>query len=687
MRGKTPILALVLCAAGGCPAARADEGMWLPNEFPFARFEKAYGFRPTQAWLDHVRRASVRFNSGGSGSFVSDDGLVLTNHHVGSDCVQKLSGPGRDYLKDGFVAATRADEKPCPDLELNVLESIERVSARVKGAVRSGATPGEANAQIMAEMAAIEKECAEKTGLRCDVINLYHGGEYDLYRFRRYTDIRIAFSPELQLAYFGGDPDNFEFPRYDVDIALFRVYDGGKPLRVKNFLRFRARGPREGEVLFVSGHPGSTGRLLTMAQLQYLRDTDYPLRLAQLHHKRDLALQYSARGAEQARQAQDDVLSLENSIKAYSGYVSGLLNPELIAKREAAEKGLRPGKVAAAADADPWAEIARAQDVHQTLFARRRAVDAAAHAGHLSTIAMDLVLLTGELEKPNGDRLREFRDSNLPSIYQELYSEAPIYPEYEEWKTEAGLRDLRSQLGNTHPLVVKVLGKEPAEALAQRLVAGTRLADVAERKRLAEGGRHAIAESADTMIVFARALEGLYRELRERFENEVQGVERAAGAKVAEAYFAKHGKSAYPDATFTLRLSYGKAVGYEEDGKRIPFQTNFAGMIKRSEQFGGKPPFDLPRAVAAARRKLELKTPVDFVSTNDIIGGSSGSPVVNRAGEFVGIVFDGNLHMLPNRFVYSDEKARCISVHSGAILATLQKLYPAEHLAEELLGK
>ena len=660
--------------------------MWLPNEFPFARFEKAHGFRPTQAWLDHVRRSSVRFNSGGSGSFVSDDGLVITNHHVGSDCVQKLSGPGNDYLKDGFVAATRADEKACPDLELNVLESIERVSARVKAAVQPGTTPGEANTQIMAEMAAIEKECVDKTGLRCDVINLYHGGEYDLYRFRRYTDIRIAFSPELQLAYFGGDQDNFEFPRYDVDIALFRVYDGGKPLRVKDFLRFRARGPRDGEVLFVSGHPGSTGRLLTMAQLEFLRDTDYPLRLAQLQHKRDVGLQYSARGAEQARQAQDDVLSLENSIKAYSGYISGLLNPELIAKREAVEKELRQGR-AAAAGADPWAEIARAQEVHETLFARRRALDSAAHAGHLSTIAIDLVLLTGELEKPNGERLREFRDSNLPSIYQELYSEAPIYPEYEEWKTAAGLRDLRSQLGNTHPAVVKIFGEETAEGLAQRLVAGTRLADVAERKRLAEGGRKAIEGSTDPMIVYARQLEVPYREVRGRYENEVQGVERSAGSQVAETYFAKQGKSAYPDATFTLRLSYGKAVGYEEGGKRIPFQTTFAGMIQRSEKFGGKPPFDLPRAVVAARRKLELKTPVDFVSTNDIIGGSSGSPVVNRAGEFVGIVFDGNRYMLPNRFVYSDEKARCISVHSAAILATLQRLYPAEHLAEELLGR
>ena len=684
MRRTTHVLALVLLAAGWSRAAGADEGMWLPNEFPFARFENAYGFRPTQAWLDHLRLASVRFNSGGSGSFVSAEGLTLTNHHVGSDCIQKLSGPGRDYLKDGFVAATRADEKACPDLELNVLESIERVSARVRGAVKPGATPGQANDQIQAEMAAIEKECTDETGLRCDVINLYHGGEYDLYRFRRYTDIRLAFAPEQQLAFFGGDPDNFEYPRYDVDFALFRVYDGGKPLRVEHFLRFNPQGPKEGEVTFVSGHPGSTGRLLTMAQLEFLRDTDYPLRLAQSNHNRDLALQYSARGAEQARQAQDDLFGVENSIKATSGYQAGLLNPELIAKRAAMEKELSQG---AAGAADPWAEIARSQEVHETLFARRRGVNSAAFAGHLSGAAMELVLLTAELEKPNGERLREFRDSNLPSVYQELYSEAPIYPEYEEWKLAAGLRAFRSQFGNTHPLVVKILGKEPAEAVAHRLVAGTKLADVAERKRLAEGGREAIASSADTMVVFARMLDGVYRELRESYENEVQGVERAAGAKVAEAYFARHGKDAYPDATFTLRLSYGKAVGYEDNGQRLPFQTKFAGMMERSEKFGGKPPFDLPRAVVAARAKLDPETPVDFVSTNDIIGGNSGSPVVNRAGEFVGVVFDGNLHMLPNRFVYSDTQARAISVHSAAILATLRTLYPAEHLARELVGK
>jgi hypothetical protein len=657
--------------------------MWLYNEFPFARFEKAYGFRPTQAWLDHLRLASVRFNSGGSGSFVSAHGLTLTNHHVGADCIQKLSGPGRDYLKEGFIAATRADEKACPDLELNVLVSIERVSARVKGAAQPGATPGQANDQIQAEMAAIEKECADQSGLRCDVINLYHGGEYDLHRFRRYTDIRLAFAPEQQLAYFGGDPDNFEFPRYDVDFALFRVYDRGKPLPVEHFLRFNPQGPKEGEVTFVSGHPGSTGRLLTMAQLEFLRDADYPLRLAQNNHNRDLALQYSERGAEQARQAQDDLLSFENSIKAYSGYQAGLLNPELIGKRSAAEQELRRG---AAGKGDPWAEIAAAQQVHETLFARRRALDAA-HSGHLSGTAMDLVLLITELEKPNGERLREFRDSNLPSVYQELYSEAPIYPEYEEWKLAAGLRVLRSQFGNTHPLVVEILGKEPAEEVAHRLVAGTGLADVAERKRLAEGGRRAIEASSDPMIVYARRLEVLYRELRDRYENEVQGVERTAGAQVAEAYFAKHGKEAYPDATFTLRLSYGKAVGWEEAGQRVPFQTNFAGMLERSEKFGNQPPFDLPRAVAAARGKLALQTPVDFVSTNDIIGGSSGSPVVNRAGEFVGIIFDGNLYMLPNRFVYSDEKARAISVHSAAILATLRTLHPAEHLAKELLAK
>lgn len=684
MKRGTLFAAVLLTWSVGSGPACADEGMWLFNEFPFARFEKAYGFRPTQAWLDHLRLASVRFNSGGSGSFVSAEGLVLTNHHVGADCVQSLSGPGRDYLKDGLVAATRAEEKACPDLELNVLESIERVSARVKGAVKPGATPGQANDQIQAEMAAIEKECADQTGLRCDVINLYHGGEYDLHRFHRYTDIRVAFSPELQLAYFGGDPDNFEFPRYDVDIALFRVYDGGKPLRVEHFLRFNPQGPKEGEVTFVSGHPGSTGRFLTLAQLEYLRDTDYPLRLAQLNHNRDLALQYSALGGEQARQAQDDLLSIENSIKAYSGYQAGLLNAALIDKRQAAEKELRHG---AAADGDPWTAIANAQEVHEQLFARRRALDAAAHAGHLSTTATDLVLLTAELAKPNGERLREYRESNLPSVYQELYSEAPIYPEYEEWKLAAALRVLRSQFGNTHPLVVEVLGKEPAETVAKRLVAGTKLADVAERRRLAEGGRRAIEASSDPMIAYARRLEGLYRELRDRYENEVQGVERTAGAQVAEAYFARHGKEAYPDATFTLRLSYGKAVGWEEAGKPVPFQTNFAGMLERSEKFGNQPPFDLPRAVVAARGKLDLQTPVDFVSTNDIIGGSSGSPVVNRAGEFVGIIFDGNLYMLPNRFVYSEEKARAISVHSAAILATLRTLYPAEHLAKELVGK
>lgn len=678
---------LALAHSLAAAPAAADEGMWTLNGFPAARFEAEYGFVPDQAWLDLVRGSAVRFNNGGSGSFVSAGGLVITNHHVGADCIQKLSSAENDYLTDGFIAASPAEELACPDLELNVLESIERVTARVRGAA-GAADPAKAAEARRAEMATIEKECQEATGLRCDVVTLYQGGEYDLYRYRRYDDVRLAFAPAGQLAFFGGDPDNFEYPRYNVDFALFRAYRDGAPAATPVHLAFHGAGPAEGEVAFVAGHPGSTGRYESLAALEWLRDVAYPMLLADLGHAHDLLLAFSARGEEQARIAQQDLHGVENSMKALSGYLSGLLDPELMAAKARQEAELRRRVAAdpelAAGIGDPWAEIAGALDRQRAVFARSRALNTLG-ATELSSIARTVVRLTAELEKPGPERLREFRDTALPSVYQSLYSEAPIYPEYEEYRLTAALEKLSLQYGPVHPLVIEVLGEKSPAELARELVAGTKLADPAARRALVEGGVEAVRASEDPMIRFMLRLDGPMREMRKLLEDEIDAVETRASERIADAHFRIYGTDTYPDATFTLRLSYGRVGGYEEGGRQVPWTTGFAGLFERAEKRAFQPPWDVPPALLAARERLDLATAVNFVSAHDIIGGNSGSPVIDRQGRFVGLIFDGNLYMLPNRFLYRGVQSRAISVHPAAILATLRTIDPAAGwLADEL---
>jgi Peptidase S46 len=687
----TPLAPLMLIAALAVGPAAADEGMWTFNHFPSERFAAEYGFAPSPEWLDHLRLSSVRFNNGGSGSFISADGLAVTNHHVGADCIAKVSSVEHDYMRDGFIADSPAAELACPDLELNVLVGIEPVTERLRAAV-ARASAGDAAAAGEArrgEMAKIEKECEDATGFRCDVVTLYAGGEYDLYRYQRYTDVRLVFAPETQLANFGGDPDNFDYPRYAIDFSLFRVWEDGRPAATPEHLTFNPAGPTEGEVTFVSGHPGSTSRLDTVAQLEWLRDTSYPFYVSRLDHRREGTAAYAARGPEQARIAEDDLLSLENSLKAVSGYLSGLLAPELMERKHREEAELRRAversPELAAATGDPWRDIEQAIATERAIYPRQVALDVLAANG-LPRIAHDIVWLVGERDKPNEQRLREFRETALPRVLRRINSAAPLYPDYEEVKLALALRFLRLQFGPVHPLMVQLFGRRTPEALAHELIAGTRLGDVAARRALVEGGRDAVATSDDPLIRFTRAIEPLARELRRIDDDAVDAVENRAGERIAEAYFAVRGKDTYPDATFTLRLNYGRVAGYEEGGERVPWFTTFGGYFERSASHGGKPPYDLPPGLVAARDRLDLSHPVDFVSTHDIIGGNSGSPVVDRAGTFVGIVFDGNLYMLPNNFVYSQQHSRTISVHAGAILDTLTKIYPAAaYLAEELV--
>jgi hypothetical protein len=688
------IIGVAFILAGTTPA---DEGMWLFNAFPKARVKAKYGFEPTPAWLDHVRLSSVRFNNGGSGSFVSPDGLTFTNHHVGAVCVQQLSTGGKDYMKTGFYAKTQADEAKCPDLELNVLESIEDVTQPVQSAAKPGMSAAEAGAAQRAAMAAIESDCAKSTGLRCDIVTLYAGGMYHLYRYKKYTDVRLVFAPEFDAAFFGGDPDNFEYPRYDLDITFFRVYEHDKPAHLTNYFKLSRAGVKDGELIFVSGNPGSTGRLETMAQLEFQRDTSYPWRLKSLEEMIKTLKSFSAQSPENARRAQEDIFGMENSVKALTGYQSGLLDKTLMAQKQQEEDKLKDG---VASDpnkkqkfGDPWAEIAQAEKVYQQIYLpyiyleRRQGM-----RGDLAGIARILVRAAVEKKKPNGERLREYRESALPSVEQQLFSTAPIYKDLETTVMAESLRQMQRDLKD--PAVSELLQDREPVQVAKALIEGTKLDDVAVRKQLYEGGEAAVNASTDPLIVAMRNLDPEARKYRKQYEDQVESVERRDGATLSKIRFAELGTDTYPDATFTLRLSYGVVKGYTEDGRgsvapagaKLPYFTTFAGAFEHAAKHGNKPPYNLPRSWQQNKSKIKLDTPLNAIETADIIGGNSGSPVVNKAGEVVGIIFDGNIQSLPWNFQYEDTIGRSIHVDSRGILEALRKIYGATRLADELAG-
>ncbi|HTU20862.1 MAG TPA: S46 family peptidase [Gemmataceae bacterium] len=681
--------ALLLAAA---PVVYGDEGMWLFNNPPRDYLKKKYDFDATADWLEHVQKSSVRFNSGGSGSFVSPDGLVMTNHHVGADCLQKFGSKEHNYLRDGFHARTRADERKCDDLELNVLMSIEDVTERVKAAVKPDMKPEQAFAARRAVMAEIEKESTDKTGLRSDVITLYQGGQYHLYRFKKYTDVRLVFAPEQQIAFFGGDPDNFEYPRYDLDMCFFRVYENNKPAKIDHYLKWSKAGAKEGELVFVSGHPGRTDRLATLAELDYLRDTGFPFLLQRLNRWEVLLMAFSARSEENARQAKEFLFGVQNSRKARLGGLAALLDPQLMARKKEQEKKFRAKAREDESLKDArgvWDRIAQAQKVRAENIRKYTLLEGGAgFNSELFVIARTLLRAAEEKAKSNSKRLREFRESNLESLELKLFSKAPLYNNYEKVKLTDGLTFLANELGAEHPLVKKVLaGKSPSDR-AYELVSGTNIKEVAFRKQLYKGGKEALATAKDPMIELARLADPEARKVRKTMESEFEEVQRQAYAQIAKVKFALEGTNTYPDATFTLRLAFGQVKGYEEqDGKHVPFETTFAGMYKHSAEHHNREPFDLPKRWLDKKDKLNLKTPLNFICTADIIGGNSGSPVINRQAEVVGLIFDGNIQSLALDFAYSDEQARATSVHSAGIVEALRKVYDADELADELTGK
>jgi hypothetical protein len=686
--GSTSLLFLLSLTPFEVPA-KADEGMWTFDNPPLAQLKEKYGFTPPPAWLDHLRMSSVRFNDGGSGSFVSARGLVLTNHHVAFGQLQKVSTPQKNYVVDGFYAKTAAEELKCPDLELNVLVSMENVTSRVQAAAPAGANPAQALEARKKAIAAIEQESTTATSLRSDVVSLYQSSEYWLYRYKKYTDVRLVFAPEQQAAFFGGDPDNFTFPRYDLDVALFRVYENDAPVASRDFLKWSAKGAADGELVFVSGHPGSTDRLDTAAQLETERDLVYPISIAVINRRLAVLREYSAQGAEQARQAANTLFSLENALKAYTGEFQGLNDATLFEKKRTEERQFR-AKIDAnrewkAAYGGAWEAIEAAERINRNVYKANRFQQL--RGSSLAGLASALVRYIEEKPKPDSERLAGYHDSQLPALELQLFSPAPVYPALDEVMLADALQESLEQLGASDPFNAAVLkGRTPA-AIAKEAIAGTKLGDPAARKALVASGVSGLSTSTDPLVVLARAADGFSRKNQKVLDDRVTSVATEAGEKIGRARFAVYGHSVYPDATFTLRLSYGQVKGYRMNGTIAPYKTTLFGLYERAQAFDLKPPFELPSRFIDRRSSLDLTTPMNFVTTNDIIGGNSGSPVVNREGEFVGIIFDGNIESLVGRFVYSEESNRAVAVHSAVIIEALRKLYDAGSLADELLGR
>ena len=671
-----------------CLPMCADEGMWTFDNPPVKQLEAKYHFTPTQTWLDHVRLSCVRLNDGGSGSFVSAHGLLLTNHHVARGQLQKNSTAEHDYVKNGFYAATPEQEMKSPDLEVNVLMSMEDVTPAVLAALKGAKTPEEEFAKRKAEIAKIERESLDKTGLRSDVVTLYQGGEYWLYRYKKYTDVRLVFAPEDQAAFFGGDPDNFTYPRYDLDMALFRVYENGKPIETKDYLKWNPKGAADNELVFVPGNPGNSQRLDTMAQLEYDRDYFEPIVLKLLKNRIAVLEKYGAQGAEQEREVASNIFGLQNSVKAFEGRHQGLLDKNVMDTKRKDEEDFKARVMAnpewKRAYGDAWDAIAEAtrkaaSRVKQRFF---RSTDS-----QLAGLAATIVDYVAEIKKPDGVRLEGYHDAELDSLKQQLFSPAPIYPAMEIARITGALEGDVAELGADDPFLKIVLDGRSPQEVAQAVVNGTKVADPAYRKQLVEGGEAAVAASTDPMIVLQRKLDPIRREMIKWQEDNVESVEQEAGEKLGKARFAAYGKTTYPDATFTLRLSYGQVKGYPMNGTVAPYKTTFYGLWDRATSFDFEGPFYLPSRYKENRDKLDLATPLDFVTTNDIIGGNSGSPVINRNADIVGLIFDGNIESLVGDFVYDSTANRAVAVHTAGMTEALRKLYGAERLVQEMLGE
>ena len=662
----------------------ADEGMWTFDNFPSKTVAQKYAFDPSQAWLDHVRLSSLRIAGGCSASFISPEGLVMTNHHCVVECVQQLSTPQQNFVDTGFSANSDAEEKKCPAFELDQLVEIRDVTSQVQSAT-AGKTGDAANKALFAKRAELEQSCGSDPSVRCDLVTLYHGGVYDLYHYKRYNDVRLVFAPEFSVAQFGGDPDNFNFPRYDFDIGLLRAYENGKPAATPDYLHWSANGSKEGDLVFVSGNPGGTSRELTISQLAFLRDTALPFQIPELSEYRGQLEQFITKGPEQAREAHEDLFYLENDFKVEFGHQGALLDPQFYGEKQHAEEHLRAAAKAnpkLAADVSAWDDIANVQKTRTELFTRRATMQAFGFQSNLLGSAITLVRAAAERAKPNTDRLPEYTDQALVNIQQQLSAPVPIYKDLEELNLTLLFAVTRRDLGADDAFVHKVLGKESPEQLAQRLVSGTHLDDPKVREALYKGGQSAIAASDDPMIRFAASINDDLLTVRKDYEAKVDAPTRAAAERIAKARFAVYGTSIDPDATFTARLSYGTVKGFEDaQGKMVQPYTNIEGLFQRAT---GAPPFVLPESWLKAKSSLNLSAPMNLSTTNDIIGGNSGSPLINEDGQIVGLIFDGNIFSLGGDYGYDAAKNRAVAVDSRALLEGLGKVYHLDRIVSEI---
>ncbi|MFN2099866.1 S46 family peptidase [Altererythrobacter sp. MF3-039] len=670
----------LVSASFAATSAQADEGMWTFDAFPTERMTKDYGWAPDQVWLDKVQAAAVRLTGGCSASFVSPDGLILTNHHCISTCLFDNSTSENDLLEKGFIAASRADEKECPGQQAEVVTSISDVTSDVKASF-AGMTGEALTMARNAKIAEIESaNCNDLATERCQVVSLYGGGEYKLYKYRKYSDVRIAWAPEDRARKFGGDPDNFNFPRYSMDASFLRAYENGKPVSTPSHLEWNPRAPEEGEITFVVGNPGSTSRLYTQSRLAFNREVQVPILLATVSEFRGRLINEMSQSAEKTREGKDTLDQIENSLKVFIGWSRALNDAGFMGRLAAQEADLRAQVAGNAEIGDPWSDIDAAVAGLRNVYLSNR-YDTP--SGDLFGYANSLVTAAIEREKPNAERLPGYTNSALPLLEKNITDAKPIYPWLEEMWLEWSLSKAREYLGVGDPQSQLLLGKESPEALAERLVTETKLADPEVRKALWEGGMEAIEASDDPLIQYALRLEPLQRQNQKWIDENYSAPLSIANGKLADARFAAYGDSVYPDATFTLRISYGQVKGWEERGQDVPYRTLMGGTYDRAT---GYEPFDLPSAFAAHKGHFDADATYNFVSTNDIIGGNSGSPVIDRDGTVIGTAFDGNIHSIGGNYGYDGTMNRSVSVSTEAIQVALETLYPAPNLVKELQG-